>query len=41
MTDFDVFANEIPFVGDVLQSFQFESVFTAAEITSNKLPNWH
>ena len=25
-------ANEIPFVGDILQPFQFEPIFTAAEI---------
>ena len=31
-SDYDEFANEIPFVDDVLQSFQFEPVFIAAEI---------
>ena len=31
-SDCDEFANEIPFVGDVLQPFQFERVFTADDI---------
>ena len=30
------FANEIPFVGDILQPFQFEPVFTVAEIPAKK-----
>ena len=29
---YDEFANEILFVGDILQPFQFGSVFTAAKI---------
>ena len=28
----DEFANEIPFVDDILQPFQFEPIFTAIEI---------
>ena len=35
-SDYDEFANEIPFVGDILQLFQFEPVFTAAEIRDEK-----
>ena len=31
-SNYDEFANEILFVGDIFQRFQFESVFTAAEI---------
>ena len=27
-SDYDEFANKIQFVGDILQSFQFEPVFT-------------
>ena len=27
-SNYDEFANEIPFVGDILQPFQFEPVFT-------------
>ena len=30
--DYEEFANEIPLMGDILQSFQFEPVFTATEI---------
>ena len=30
-SDYDEFANEIPFVGDILQPFQFEPVFTDAK----------
>ena len=30
-SDYDEFANEILFVGDILQPFQFKSIFTAAE----------
>ena len=30
-SDYNEFANEIPFVGDMLQPCQFEPVFTAAE----------
>ena len=29
-SDYDEFANEILFVGDILQVFQFEAVFTSA-----------
>ena len=29
---YDEFANEIPFVGNILQPFQFESIFTDTEI---------
>ena len=37
-SDCDEFANEIPLVGDIRQSFQFEAVFKAAEIqTKNDL----
>ena len=32
--DYDEFINEIQFVDDILQPFQFEPVFTAAEIQS-------
>ena len=35
-SDYDEFANEIPFVSDILQPFQFELVFTAAELQANK-----
>ena len=31
-SDYNEFANEIQFVGDILQPFQFEPIFTAAEI---------
>ena len=31
-TNYDEFANEIPFVGDILQPFQFEPVLTACEL---------
>ena len=31
-SDYDEFSNEITFVSDILQTFQFEPVFTAAEI---------
>ena len=34
--DYNEFANEILFVGDILHLFQSESVFTAAEIKSLK-----
>ena len=30
-SDYSEFANEIPFVGNILQPFQFEASFTAAE----------
>ena len=33
--DYDEFANEIPFVDDILQPFQLEPVFTAAEIQTS------
>ena len=35
-SDYDEFVNEIPFVGDILQLFQFELVFTAAEIQAKE-----
>ena len=35
-SDCDEFANEIQFVGDILQPFQFELVFTAAELQAKK-----
>ena len=31
-SDYYEFANELHFVGDILQPFQFETIFTAAEI---------
>ena len=31
-SDYDEFANEIPFAGNILQLFQFEPIFTATEI---------
>ena len=31
-SDYDEFANKIVFVGNILQSFQFKPIFTAAEI---------
>ena len=34
--DYDEFANEIPFVGDILQPFQLEPIFTVAEIQAKK-----
>ena len=34
-SDYDELANEILFVGDIVQPFQFEPVFTAAEIQKN------
>ena len=35
-SDDDEFANEIPFIGNIMQPFQFEPVFTAAEIQAKK-----
>ena len=35
-SDYNEFANEMPTVGDILQLFQFEPVFTAAEIQAKK-----
>ena len=35
-SDYDEFANEIPFVSNILRPFQFEPVFTAAEIQAKK-----
>ena len=35
-SDYYEFANEIHFVGDILQPFQFEPIFTAAEIQAKK-----
>ena len=32
ISDYDKFTNEIPIVGDILQPFQFELIFTSAEI---------
>ena len=34
-SDYDEFANEILFVGSIVQPFQFKPVFTAAEIQKN------
>ena len=31
-SDYDEFANEIPLMGDIMQLFQFEPVFTATKI---------
>ena len=31
-SDYDEFSNKIPFVGDILQTFHFEPIFTPAEI---------
>ena len=36
-SDYDEFPNEILFVGDILQLFQFEPVFTAAEIQAKRI----
>ena len=36
MSDYDEFATEIPFVGNILQPYNFEPVFTAAEIQTKK-----
>ena len=35
-SDYEEFANELLFVGDILQVFQFEPVSTAAEIQTKK-----
>ena len=35
-SDYDKFGNKIIFVGDILQLFPFEPLFTAAEIQNNK-----
>ena len=35
-SNYDEFANEISFVSDILQPYQFEPVFTAAEIQAKK-----
>ena len=40
-TDYAEFANEILFVGDILQLLQFEPIFTAAEIQAKKRPSWY
>ena len=31
-SDYDEVANDIPFMGNILQQFQFEPVFTVAEL---------
>ena len=36
-SDYDEFANEIPFVGESLQPFRCEPVFTAAEIQAKNI----
>ena len=36
-SDYDQFANEIPFVSNILQPFQFEAVFPAGVIQAKKL----
>ena len=35
-SDYDAFANEIPFVGNILQTFQFEPVYTATELQAKE-----
>ena len=35
-SDYDEFANEIPFVGNIMKPLQFEPIFTAAEIQAEK-----
>ena len=35
-SDYDEYANQILFVGNIMQPFQFEPVFTAAEIQAKK-----
>ena len=35
-SDYDVFGNEKLFVGNIMQPFQFEPIFTAAEIKTTK-----
>ena len=35
-SDYSQFANELLFVGDILQPFQFEPVFTSPEIQAKK-----
>ena len=35
-SNYDMFADEIPFMGNIMQLFQFESIFTAAEIQAKK-----
>ena len=35
-SNYDEFANEIPFVGNIVQSFQFEPVFTVTEMQAEK-----
>ena len=35
-SNYDEYASEILFVGDILQPFQFETIFTAAEIQGRK-----
>ena len=31
-SDYNALANEIPFVGNILHLFQFESIFTSAKL---------
>ena len=35
-SNYDEFANELPFAGHILQLFQFEPVVTSAEIQAKK-----
>ena len=39
--DYNEFLNEILFVGNTMQPFQFEPVFTAAEIQAKTIPGWY
>ena len=38
---YDEFAREIPFVGNILQPFQYEPIFITAEIQAKKQPSWY
>ena len=40
-SDYNKFANETLLVGNILQVFQFEPIFTAAEIQAKKRPSWY
>ena len=37
-SNYNEFANEVPFVGNILQPFESEAIFTAAEIWTKKRP---
>ena len=39
--DYDEFANEIPFVGDIQQPFQFEPLSQLLKYKLKKRPSWY